>query len=191
VHKILLYSLLILLFSSCFADNEVVKKAKLNDRNQLVTAQTLRTDSHGLSTSIALLKTVHGNLLIKFYPQKAPSTVTRILELIQKGFYDGLQFHRVVDKFVAQAGDPTGLGSGGTGARLKSEFNDVQHIRGTLAMARDNNDKDSADSQFYIALSTLPHLDGKYTVFAQVVEGLDLLGHIQQGDKILTFSLAD
>ena len=92
---------------------------------------------------------------------------------------------------MAQAGDPTGLGSGGTGARLKSEFNDVQHIRGTLAMARDNNDKDSADSQFYIALSTLPHLDGKYTVFAQVVEGLDLLSRIQQGDKILTFSLAD
>jgi cyclophilin family peptidyl-prolyl cis-trans isomerase len=180
---------LILLFTSCFGETKKIENNDKTEEIQIVTSDKLKTDSRGLSKTTALLKTVHGNFVIKFYPQKAPNTVTRVLSLIQKGFYDGLTFHRVIDKFVAQTGDPTGLGSGGTGSKLKEEFNDVQHIRGTMAMARDNANNDSADSQFYIALSTLPHLDKKYTVFAQVIEGLDLLERIQQGDKILSFSL--
>ncbi len=191
MQKIIRHFVLSLLLTSCFAENKKVIETKNNAIIQLVTSESLKIDSRGLSKSTALLKTVHGNFIIKFYPKKAPHTVTRVLSLIQRGFYDGLTFHRVIDKFVAQTGDPTGLGSGGTGSKLKAEFNDVQHIRGTMAMARDNTNNDSADSQFYIALSTLPHLDKKYTVFAQIVEGLDLLERIQRGDKVLSFSLND
>lgn len=146
---------------------------------------TLKVDSTGLSQAKATIKTVHGNIVFKFYPEKAPNTVNRIVELIKSGFYDGLTFHRVVPSFVIQGGDPTGTGTGGSGKKLKAEFNDVQHIRGSVAMAR-ASDPDSADSQFYIALTTLPHLDGNYTVFGQVIEGLELLDKFQVGDKMLS-----
>ena len=129
-------------------------------------------------------------LSFKFYPTKAPNTVNRIVELIKSGFYDGLTFHRVVPNFVAQGGDPTGTGTGGSGKKLKAEFNDIQHIRGTVAMAR-ASEPDSADSQFYLALTTLPHLDGNYTVFGQVVEGLELLDKIKVGDKMLSVVVED
>jgi len=150
----------------------------------------LKSDSSGLSLVKAVIKTVHGNIVFKFYPGKAPNTVNRIVELIKSGFYDGLTFHRVVPNFVAQGGDPTGSGTGGSGKKLKAEFNDIQHIRGTVAMAR-ASDPDSADSQFYIALTTLPHLDGSYTVFGQVVEGIEFLDKIQQGDKMLSVVIED
>ena len=170
---------------------QALSKGSLSEKKQVLNASSMVTDPAGLSKTTALMKTVHGNILIKFYPQKAPNTVTRIVELIQQGFYDGITFHRVIPKFVAQAGDPTALGTGGSGSKLKAEFNDIQHVKGTIAMARGQDDKDSADSQFYISLRTLPHLDGKYTVFAQVIEGLDFLDKLQQGDKILSFSLND
>lgn len=160
------------------------KKDGANESAEAVSG-SLKTDSNGLSTAQATIKTVHGNIVFKFYPDKAPNTVNRIVELIKSGFYDGLIFHRVVPNFVVQGGDPTGNGTGGSGKKLKAEFNDIQHIRGTVAMAR-ASDPDSADSQFYIALTTLPHLDGSYTVFGQVVEGMELLEKIQVGDKILS-----
>ncbi len=191
MQKWLSYSSILFLLTACFTQKKQPEGLSLHEHNQQIISSSLAVNSSGLSKKTALLKTVHGNILIKFYPQKAPNTVTRILKLIQEGFYDGLVFHRVINKFVAQTGDPTGLGTGGSGSKLKAEFNDIQHIRGTIAMARAKENKDSADSQFYIALSTLPHLDKNYTVFAQVVEGLNLLGKIQQGDKILSFSLKD
>ena len=167
-------------------DNKNPKKLKSPtvDKN-LIKAQDLKVDSKNLSHLKAVIKTVHGNLIFKFYPKNAPNTVTRIIQLAQKGFYDGLTFHRVVPNFVIQGGDPQGNGTGGTGVKLKAEFNKIQHIKGTVAMAR-AQDVDSADSQFYIALSTLSHLDNKYTVFGQVIEGLDLLNKIVKGDKILS-----
>ena len=148
-------------------------------------------DSAGLSKTKVIIKTAHGNIAFKFYPKDAPNTSTRIAHLIKKGFYDGITFHRVIKNFVAQAGDPTGTGTSGSGVKLKAEFNSKQHIRGTVAMARAGNDVDSADSQFYIALSTLPHLNGKYTVFGQVVEGDDILDKITKGDKILSMVMSD
>ena len=189
MNRLIIFTLTFLTFSSCFQNNNNPLSGQGSTSNQVLTSSSLKTDSSGLSKTTALLKTVHGNLQIKFYPKKAPNTVTRILELIQQGFYDGLQFHRVISKFVVQTGDPTALGTGGSGSKLKAEFNDLQHVKGTLAMARSKDDKDSADSQFYIALNTLPHLDGNYTVFGQVTEGLDHLDKIQKGDKILSFSL--
>ena len=96
--------------------------------------------------------------------------------------------HRALPNFIIQTGDPTGTGSGGSGTKLKAEFNELQHIKGTIGMAR-GIDKDSGDSQFYISLTTLSHLDGKNTVFAQVVDGLDVLPKLSKGDRIISITL--
>ena len=164
-------------------------KGRTKMAQQINTSQ-LKVDHKGLSKSKATIKTAYGNIVLRFYPKQAPHTVTRIIELINKGFYDGLTFHRVIPNFVIQGGDPTATGTGGSGQKLKAEFNDIQHIKGTLAMAR-SEDINSADSQFYIALTTLPHLDKKYTVFGQVVDGLDILNKVKRGDKMLNISFQE
>lgn len=158
--------------------------------SQTSSSQTpdLSVDANGLSKAVAVLKLNSGVVKFRFYSQDAPSTVNRIVELIQQKFYNGLTFHRVIENFVAQGGDPLGNGTGGSGQRLKAEFNKRQHLEGTLAMAR-AADPDSADSQFYICLARLPHLDGKYTVFGQVVEGMDFVKKIRVGDKIEAVSI--
>lgn len=143
----------------------------------------LTIDSNGLSKSTVVLTTAKGVVKFKFYTQDAPATVKRIVELINSGFYNGLTFHRVVPGFVAQGGDPTGTGSGGTGQKLKAEFNDRKHQLGAVAMAR-TSDPNSADCQFYITLGSQPHLDHQYTVFGQVVDGMDTVQKIQVGDKM-------
>ena len=141
----------------------------------------------GLSKATAILKTAYGSIEIKFYPKHAPKTVKRIVKLIQSEYYDGLIFHRVIPNFVIQTGDPSKTGSGGSGQTIMAEFNKLPHIKGTVAMAR-SKEIHSADSQFYIALSSLPHLDEKYTVFGQVTKGTDILSKIKRGDKIISFS---
>ena len=184
---------LTLFFTTTLISCNKVDKNKLipleNNKEKSITAADLTIDKSGQSKSTVLIKTVHGNISFKFYPKKAPNTVTRIIKLIQNGFYDGLTFHRVIPNFVIQTGDPQATGAGGTGIKVKAEFNNLQHIKGSLAMARHSNDVDSADSQFYIALTTLPHLDNQYTIFGQVIEGLELLKKVQKGDKILSMSL--
>jgi len=174
----------LLLLTGCFShntsDNEQEKSPK-----QFIKAESLTVNTTGLSKEKITIKTVHGNISFALYPKEAPNTVTRIIELVNQGFYDGISFHRVVENFVIQAGDPTATGSGGSGKKLKAEFNKVQHIKGTVAMAR-STDPDSADSQFYISLSTLPHLNEKYTVFGQVIEGFEILEKIQKDDKIIS-----
>ena len=139
----------------------------------------------------AVIRTKRGNINIKFLPTKAPNTVKRIKKLIEEKFYDGIQFHRVVPNFVIQAGDPTGTGVGGSGKNINAEFNDMKHVKGSVAMARLGHDTNSADSQFYIALSTLPHLDNKYTIFAIVSDGIEVLDRIKKGDKIESIRLKD
>jgi peptidylprolyl isomerase/peptidyl-prolyl cis-trans isomerase B (cyclophilin B) len=124
-----------------------------------------------------------GRIVFKFFPEAAPKTVENFITLAQKGFYNGLSFHRVVPGFVVQGGDPAGNGSGGPGYTIKAEFNDHLHLRGTVAMAR-AADPDSAGSQFYICLAPQPGLDHQYTVFGQVTEGDALLDKIQVGDKM-------
>lgn len=145
----------------------------------------LTVDANGLSKATVILKTTQGTIKFKFYTQDAPNTVNRIVELINQGFYNGLIFHRVVPGFVIQGGDPQGTGVGGSGQNLKAEFNDRKHVEGTVAMAR-AQDPDSADSQFYISLGTHPHLDHSYTVFGQVIEGMDVARKIQVGDKMVS-----
>lgn len=134
------------------------------------------------------IETTYGNIEIELYPEDAPKTVARIKELVGKGFYDGLSFHRVVPDFVVQGGDPRGDGTGGSGQNLPAEFNSRQHVEGTVAMAR-AADPNSADSQFYIALARLPHLDRNYTVFGQVTKGMDAVKKIKIGDKMIKVTL--
>ncbi len=122
-----------------------------------------------------------GEILIELYPDEAPNTVASFKKLAGDGFYDGLTFHRVIPGFVAQGGDPKGNGTGGPGYHVKAEFNSHKHERGTVAMAR-SADPDSAGSQFYICYASQPHLDGSYTVFGKVVEGMDVVDGIQVGD---------
>ncbi len=128
-----------------------------------------------------IIETDRGKLTLDLYPDVAPKTVARFSELVKKGFYNGLTFHRVVPKFLIQGGDPSADGTGGSGQTIAAEFNEKKHVPGTAGMAR-TRDADSADSQFYICLETQPFLDGKYTVFGQVVEGLEVLGKIQEND---------
>ena len=131
--------------------------------------------------SHVLIETDRGKLTIELFPDVAPKTAARFTELVKKGFYNGLTFHRVVPKFLIQGGDPSGDGTGGSGQAIPAEFNEKKHKAGTVGMAR-TKDPDSADSQFYICLEPQPFLDGKYTVFGQVTEGLDLLPKFQEGD---------
>lgn len=181
-NSLLLTLMLTLSLSACSASNTAKNEGAAGTQSI-----EIKADSTGLSLSTITIKTVHGNIVFKLYPQHAPKTSARIAELTKQGFYDGLTFHRVVPNFVIQGGDPKGNGTGGSGQNLKAEFSNLQHIKGTVAMAR-SADKDSADSQFYIALNTLPHLDGQYTVFGQVVEGIENVEKVQAGDKILSMT---
>ena len=137
---------------------------------------------------MARIKTVHGDIVFSFLSKDAPNTSNRIKELINKGFYNGLTFHRVIPGFVVQGGDPKGNGTGGSGTNIAAEFNANKHVPGTVAMAR-SSEPNSADSQFYISLGTHPNLDNQYTVFGFVKSGLENVKKIQKGDKMITVTL--
>ncbi|TCK28261.1 peptidylprolyl isomerase [Ancylobacter aquaticus] len=130
-----------------------------------------------------LLETTQGPVTIRFRPDLAPGHVARIAELAKQGFYDGVVFHRVIDGFMAQTGDPTGTGRGGSGKNLKAEFNKGRHVRGTVSMARAQS-PDSADSQFFICFGDAGFLDGQYTVWGEVTEGMDNVDKIKRGEPV-------
>jgi peptidylprolyl isomerase/peptidyl-prolyl cis-trans isomerase B (cyclophilin B) len=131
-----------------------------------------------------------GEIRIELYPEDAPKTVENFVTLAKKEFYNGLTFHRVVPGFVVQGGDPKGNGTGGPGYTIKAEFNKRKHVRGTLAMARSQH-PDSAGSQFYITYGPTPHLDGNYTVFGQVVSGMEHVDRIAQGDRMKSVRIVE
>jgi peptidylprolyl isomerase len=122
-----------------------------------------------------------GRVVIELRPDLAPKHVARIKELTRKGFYDGLTFHRVIGGFMAQTGDPQGNGTGGSGTRLPAEFTRTPFERGTLGMAR-AQDPNSGDSQFFICFAPAPFLNGKYTVWGQVTDGMEFVDKIKMGD---------
>lgn len=160
-------------------------------------------------SEIAVMKTSKGSVSLRFFDDVAPNTVATFVELAGRNFYDGIKFHRIEPGFVAQAGDPQtkliesrqvravvgrqkagirqpgdpALGTGGPGFTIAAEFNDRPHLEGTLAMAR-SSEADSAGSQFYICLAPQPFLDGQYTVFGQVTEGMDVVHALAVGDQI-------
>ena len=123
----------------------------------------------------------YGRVTIEMRPDLAPRHVARIKRLVRQGFYDGVAFHRVIEGFMAQGGDPTGTGRGGSGTKLPAEFSDHPHVRGVVSMAR-TQDPDSADSQFFIMLAPAPHLDGQYTVWGKVVSGMEFVDRLERGD---------
>ena len=127
-----------------------------------------------------LLKLKNGDVVIEMFSDDAPNHVARIKELVRAGFYNGLKFHRVIDGFMAQTGCPFGTGTGGSGKKLKAEFNRRPHLRGTVSMAR-AMDPDSADSQFFICFAEAPWLNGQYTVWGEVVSGLEYVDMIKRG----------
>ena len=123
-----------------------------------------------------------GRVVIELLPQVAPKHVARIKELVRQGFYDGIVFHRVIDGFMAQTGDPTGTGMGGSGKKLAAEFNTEPHMRGTVSMAR-AMDPNSADSQFFICFADARFLDRQYTVWGKVISGMEFVDKIKKGDS--------
>jgi len=148
---------------------------------------------------VAVLETTMGQIVLGFYPDSAPLHVESFKKLSREGVYDGVLFHRVIPKFVIQGGDPKTAdpstpkelyGTGGTGHNLQAEFNERPHVHGTLSMAR-AQDPNSADSQFFICLEKITHLDGKYTVFGEVLKGLDVvdsIGAVERGVRDIPVS---
>jgi len=123
-----------------------------------------------------------GRVVIQMRPDLAPETCARIKELVRQHFYDGVVFHRVIAGFMAQTGDPTGTGTGGSGHKLKAEFSQAHFMRGTVGMAR-AADPDSADSQFFIMFAPAPSLDGQYTIWGDVTSGMEYVDEIKKGDE--------
>jgi peptidylprolyl isomerase len=142
-----------------------------------------------------ILDTTRGPVKIAMRPDLAPGHCARIKELARKGFYDGVVFHRVIDGFMAQTGDPTGSGMGGSGQKLKAEFSKEPHSRGAVSMARAQS-PDSGDSQFFICFDDANFLDGKYTIWGRVIEGMENVDKITRGeppakpDKIVSIKVA-
>jgi len=128
------------------------------------------------------LETSKGKVVIEMRSDLAPGHVARIKELVKDGFYDGIVFHRVIDGFMAQTGCPHGTGTGGSGKKLKAEFNSEKHVRGTVSMARAQN-PDSGDSQFFIMYGETPSLNGQYTVVGEVVSGMEAIDRIKKGSQ--------
>ncbi|MCH9753331.1 MAG: peptidylprolyl isomerase [Alphaproteobacteria bacterium] len=129
-----------------------------------------------------LLRLKTGDVTIQLLPELAPNHVARIKELTIEGFYNGLNFHRVIDGFMVQTGDPLGNGTGGSGQNLKEEFSQEPHVRGIVSMAR-AQDPNSADSQFFIVLEDSNFLDGQYTVFGRVTDGMEHVDQVKKGDS--------
>jgi peptidyl-prolyl cis-trans isomerase B (cyclophilin B) len=130
------------------------------------------------------METTRGTIELDLYPQHAPLTVNNFVFLVREGFYDGLTFHRVIKDFVTQGGDPTGRGSGGPGYRFRDEVigNPLTHEAGVISMA--NAGPNTNGSQFFITHTPQPHLNGRHTVFGRVVNGMDVVYAIQQGDRM-------
>ncbi|HWK99965.1 MAG TPA: peptidylprolyl isomerase [Parapedobacter sp.] len=143
--------------------------------------------------SKAIIKTEKGDLTVQFYDTDAPGTVANFLKLAKSGYYDGVTFHRVIPDFVIQGGDPTGTGAGGPGYSIKCELegDNQYHDRGVLSMA--HRGRDTGGSQFFICHSrnNTAHLDRNHTCFGKVVENIDVIDEIRQGDKILGIDIIE
>ena len=130
-----------------------------------------------------IMEIPHGKVVIEMRPDLAPKHVARIKELAREGFYDGVAFHRVIDGFMAQGGDPTGTGAGGSGKKLPAEFSAEPHVRGVCSMAR-TQDPNSGDCQFFIVFGDATFLDRQYTVWGKVVSGMDAVDKLKRGEPV-------
>jgi len=163
-------ALIALLFGACKRSGEMDQ--------DLLTKPVEQLTEKDMSKMTAVIETSQGTIKFKFYPKQAPNHCRNFIKLARMGFYNNLVFHRVIQGFMIQTGDPNGDGSGGPGWRLKAEFSDLPHKKGTVSTARRSGDPDSAGSQFFICLEPKPFLDGQYTVFGQVTAGQDVVDKI-------------
>ena len=147
-----------------------------------VFVMTAEVDAIDLQNTL-YLDLEYGRVVIELKPDLAPKHVERIKELSRLGFYDGLKWHRVIDGFMAQTGDPKGIGTGGSDKEnLEAEFSSEPHLRGTVSMAR-SQDPDCANSQFFIVFAPAAWLDGQYTVWGKVTNGMEFVDQIEKGDS--------
>jgi peptidyl-prolyl cis-trans isomerase B (cyclophilin B) len=159
-------------------DSQEEKGPETGANEQLISEEASQTvEKH--KDKLAVIETSSGTIKFRFYPEDAPRTVENFVQLAEKGFYNGSPFHRIVKDFVIQTGSPDGSPGGGPGYTIPAEFSERKHVEGTVAMAR-KAQPDSAGSQFYICVKPTPQLDGKYTVFGQVVEGMDVVNKIAE-----------
>ncbi len=160
------------MFCLCFAEGKVFNK-----------------DYTGIKSIEATITTHEGVIVIDLDFKAAPNTVANFVELANKGFYNGLMFHRVINGFMIQGGDPEGNGSGGPGYTIDDEQNDLKHEAGVISMA--NRGPNTGGSQFFITQMPQPHLDGKHTVFGKVLQGLDVVCRIEPFDPILNITIVE
>jgi len=137
----------------------------------------------------ATIETEKGKLVLELFAKDVPVTVNNFVFLARDGFYDGTTFHRIIDNFMAQGGDPTGTGSGGPGYQFGDEFSDHAHGTGTLSMA--NAGPNTNGSQFFITYAPQPHLDGRHSVFGQLTDGMDVLKKLKNGDVMKSVTIAE
>lgn len=152
------------------------------EHRMLEAVAALKAEGKDLENHMALVLSTGGPVIIELLPDKAPNHVARFKVLAREGFYDSIVFHRVIEGFMAQTGDPTGTGSGGSGVHIDAEFNDVAHVRGVVSTAR-AGDPNSADSQFFIMLDTATHLDGQYTAWGRVIAGMEFVDTLARGER--------
>ncbi|MCM2980284.1 peptidylprolyl isomerase [Niallia circulans] len=166
---------LLLLLSGCGTT-----KSEPSKEENTTQAKVISPDDYPIVT---ITMEDNSTITLELYPDKAPNTVNNFVSLVNKGFYDGLIFHRIIPDFMIQGGDPNGNGTGGPGYSIKGEFsengfeNDLKHERGVISMARSQL-PDSAGSQFFIMVADAPHLDGEYAPFGKVIEGMDVVDKI-------------
>jgi peptidyl-prolyl cis-trans isomerase B (cyclophilin B) len=146
---------------------------------------TIDTDKQYTAT----IETGKGNLVLELFAGDVPVTVNNFVFLAGEGFYDGTTFHRIIADFMAQGGDPTGTGGGGPGYKFADEFSQHTHVTGALSMA--NAGPNTNGSQFFITYAPQPHLNGHHSVFGQLVDGMDVLKAIKQGDTIVRITIAE
>jgi len=137
----------------------------------------------------ATIKTEKGNLVLELFASDVPITVNNFVFLAREGFYDGITFHRVIPDFMAQGGDPTGTGTGTPGYSFVDEFTEHSHVTGALSMA--NSGPNTNGCQFFITYTPQSHLDGKHSVFGQLIEGMDVLEKIERGDTIIRITIKE
>ncbi len=184
--KILYFGIMLsigIVFSSCKKEKTELKTTKVTKQAKGEEKMQIK-GTEGIEKGNAVIDTKFGRIVIKFFPELAPNHVANFKKLAKKGFYNGTTFHRVIPGFMIQGGDSNSKdddrsndGSGGPGYTINAEFNKTDHKRGVLSMAR-STDPNSAGSQFFICVNHAPHLNGQYTAFGEVVEGLDVVDKI-------------
>ncbi len=185
----------IMLLSSC-GGQDLDKKSTSQSTTESTTSSKPKTYSAPSPMNIfankkytAIMETSKGNMVLELFAKDVPRTVNNFVFLAREGFYDNTIFHRVIAGFMAQGGDPTGTGTGGPGYKFADEFTSHTHVTGTLSMA--NAGPNTNGSQFFICFAPQPHLNGKHTVFGQLIEGMDVLNKIVQGDKLIRVTITE